>query len=78
MSSRAIRYELNRKGWLASELRPRYYGGPQLYSAVERVAAGCCFDQFERDARDRANLVNTDDPKFPNVASGVASTLDAS
>jgi len=58
------KYTLNRKGWLAAELMPRYRGSLPPYDTVERIVAGFCFDQFEQDARDRANMRDLPEPKF--------------
>jgi hypothetical protein len=69
------KYTLNRKGWLAAELLPRYPSGIPPYETVERIAAGFCFDQFEQEARDRANLLETGEPKFPALSPELASAL---
>ena len=69
------KYKLNRKGWLAAELMPRYSGSIPPYDTVERIAAGFCFDQFEQEARDRANLVETGEPQFPTLSPELASAI---
>ena len=69
------RYALNRKGWLAAELLPRYPGTVPSSDTIERIAAGFCFDEFEEKARDRANRVDLPEPQFPALSPELASAL---
>jgi hypothetical protein len=64
MSSRAVRYELNRKGYLTLYLSQSGHSrvGPTV---INRIAGGICLNEIERDARDSTNLVEVDAPKFP-------------
>ena len=65
------RYALNRKGWLAAGLLPRYPDTVPSSDTIERIAAGFCFDEFEERARDRANLIDLPEPEFPILSGDV-------
>jgi len=69
------KYALNRKGWLAAELMPRYPGRIPPSDTVERIAAGFCFDEFEQRDRDHANLQELPEPKFPALSPELVNAL---
>ena len=65
MTNNETAFKLTRKGYLAVELMPCYHG-KELENAVERIAQGKCRNQFERDARTKANFADFPDRQFPD------------